>query len=189
MQATTEQRKEKKKNEWIENQCNCKHTTATTAARTTRLANMIDGWVWGPYACSPIHPSRPFIRPAHPYVVLAFLVQIIDQIFMQTQRRNECKSRQLLAQLWVEQSGLGSGATAMHNWVNLTCSCRSNSWRLRRVAIFGSRARVARQKSNGMGEWATGRMNVNVQNLYCDICNDFSRWAAAGQTNKLQAMQ
>lgn len=51
---------------------------------------MIDGWVWGPHAHSPV---RSFARS---FVVLAFVVQIIDQIFMQTRRRNECKSRQLL---------------------------------------------------------------------------------------------
>lgn len=135
---------------------------------------------------APIHPSRPSVRRARLPCTNYW------PNFHANTAQKWVQEQTIAGAIvgWAEWAGVGGpGATAMHNWVNLTCSCRSNSWRLRRVAIFGSRARVARQKSNGMGEWATGRMNVNVQNLYCDICNDFSRWAAAGQTNKLQAMQ
>lgn len=93
------------------------------------------------------------------------LIQIIDQIFMQTQRRNECKSRQL-------QGGEGG-----RNWGCITGSIwhvvvAAPAWRLRRVHNI-------RQALPDRPEWATGRMNVHVQNLYLDICNDFSRWAAA----------
>lgn len=71
------------------------------------------------------------------------------------QDRGRGKEGKRVAVQWVQ----------MHNWVNLTCSCRSNSWRLRSLAIFGNGVKRGR---------ATGRMNVNVLNLLSDVCNGFS---------------
>lgn len=77
-------------------------------------------------------------------------LQIIDQIFKQTHRKNERKSRQLMVAgcaLW--------GVATMHNWVNLICSCRSNSWRLPRCNIrqWGQTNEKRQVVAGGAVEW------------------------------------